>query len=66
MEESFEWNGCNARMKVLRFVRMKGWEVKVWKSNVGYALCCIPIVSSFRFDFTWRWHGMGRTRRNEE
>ena len=24
-------NGCNARMKVLRFARMKGWEVKVWE-----------------------------------
>ena len=66
MEEREMENGCNARMKVLRFVRMKGWEVKVWKSNVGYALCCIPIVSSFRFDFTLRGHGMGRTRRNGE
>ena len=66
MEESFEWNGCNARMKVLRFARMKGYEVKMWKSNVGCALCCIPTVSSFRFDFTLRGHGMGRTRRNGE
>ena len=53
-------------MKVLRFARMKGWEVKVWKSNVGYALCCISIVSSFRFDFTLKWYGMGRKRRNGE
>ena len=30
MEEREMENGCNARMKVLRFARMKGWEVKVW------------------------------------
>ena len=51
---------------MLRFVRMKGYEVKMWKSNVGCALCCIPTVSSFRFDFTLRGYGMGRTRRNGE
>ena len=31
MLENGEKSGCNARMKVLCFVRMKGWEVKVWK-----------------------------------
>ena len=25
-------------------------------------MCCILIVSSFRFGFTLRWHEMGRTR----
>ena len=66
MKESFEWNGCNARRMVLRFVGMKGWEVKVWESNVECELCCISIVRSFRFDFTLRGHGMGRTTRNGE
>ena len=27
-------------------------------------MCCISIVSSFRFGFTLKWHEMGRTRRN--
>ena len=53
MEESFEWNGCNARMRVLRFVRMKGLEVKVWELRLEV---CIVLHSdseelSIRFHF---------------
>ena len=53
MEESFEWNRCNARRMVLCFVRMKRLEVKVWKLRLEV---CIVLHSdceqfSIRFHF---------------
>ena len=59
MEESFEWNWCNARMKVLRFVRMKGLEVKVWK--LRFVVCIVLHLDceqfSIRFHFERVWNG---------
>ena len=53
MEEREMENGCNARMRMLRFARMKGWEVKVWKLRF---VVCIVLHSdceqfSIRFHF---------------
>ena len=64
MEESFEWNGCNARMRVLRFVRMKGLEVKVWELRLEV---CIVLHSdceefSIRFHFEMAWNGKDKEK----
>ena len=57
MEESFEWNGCNARMRVLRFVRMKGLEVKVWELRLEVCIVlhsdCEQFSIPFHFEMTW-------------
>ena len=59
VEESFEWNGCNARMRVLRFARMKGWEMKVWKLRLE--VCIVLHFNceefSIRFNFEMAWNG---------
>ena len=52
-------NWCNARMRMLRFARMKGWEVKVWKLRF---VVCIVLHSdceqfSIRFHFERVWNG---------
>ena len=52
-------NWCNARMRMLRFVKMKGWEVKVRKLRF---VVCIVLHSdceqfSIRFHFEMAWNG---------
>ena len=64
MEESFEWNGCNARRMVLRFVGMKGWEVKVWK--LRFVMCIVLHLDcekySIRFHFERVWNGKSKEK----
>ena len=59
MEASFEWNGCNARMRVLRFARMKEWKVKVWK--LRFVMCIVLHLDSeelsIHFHFERVWNG---------
>ena len=44
MEEREMENWCNARMRMLRFARMKGWEVKVWK--LRFVVCIVLHLDS--------------------
>ena len=57
-------NWCNARMRMLRFARMKGWEVKVWKLRF---VVCIVLHSdceqfSIRFHFERVWNGKDKEK----
>ena len=65
MEESFEWNGCNARMRVLCFARMKGWKVKVWKLRFVMCIVLHPDCEQFsiRFHFEMAWNGKNKEKR---
>ena len=52
-------NWCNARMRMLRFARMKGWEVKVWKLRFVVCIVLHPDCEQFsiRFHFERVWNG---------
>ena len=64
MEEREMENRCNARMKVLRFVGMKGWEVKVWK--LRFVVCTVLHSDceqfSIRFHFERAWNGKDKEK----
>ena len=52
-------NWCNARMIVLRFVRMKEWEVKVLELRFVVCIVLHPDCEQFsiRFHFERVWNG---------
>ena len=52
-------------MKVLRFMRMKEWEVKVWKLRFVVCIVLHPDCEQFsiRFHFEMTWDGKNKEKR---